>query len=291
VKDEPLKITYPTKGKLAPYLFIPHGTIKLLAVVSLLAGLATLAVVMLPGDWKVVGLFVIFATVLFTTVITGGCYPFLWLHAYWSQNIRGYELWSNCNVPGGGLGDHFIVRRGDILGIDGLWLVTPLNEFGRCRFVENSLCPRWNTSRIRKMVPRFPRGMTDSPIITVHDQEGDRVSLDIQDAYNVCFTTFIQMGHLWFRKWRDVVSGIFEKKVFYEEMARGREKREHVVWGIVETAGKLIAATTRFGRSRDGRRIREWLEACLAQRHSSSPLRPPASPVIATPQPPPVAEA
>jgi hypothetical protein len=141
------------------------------------------------------------------------------------------------------------------------------------------------------MVPRFPRGMTDSPIITVHDQEGDRVSLDIQDAYTVCFTTFIQMGHLWFRKWRDVVSGIFEKKVFYEEMARGREKREHVVWGIVETAGKLIAATTRFGRSRDGRRIREWLEACLAQRHSSSPLRPPASPVIATPQPPPVAEA
>lgn len=261
-----MRIDKLTRESLAPYLPIPHGGRKFLAL--LLVTLAAVAGAFVGYrshnetlEVISVGAIALIIILPFRDPKFGGRLT-NWLAAFVERNVTGYELWCVRSLYGDATVTYEIHRRGDFVSTEGqkVVLVVPLRVGAWCgvRIPDTAGC--WWSVRTHDIALDFHAGTI---VVEMRDRSGDRFKVDVERALRILASerstcqrdTLTQnVGSV---GW--LVDGLMARlDEANANLAAERTDRDLAVAALDEARGR-IDATKRFSRSTDAMHIRDWL--------------------------------
>lgn len=180
--------------------------------------------------------------------------PISWFREYWKRNVRGHRIWYRLDEEGE------VVREIDQLSTEkiprgkislelylGGW-------FKRPRVIESGIC--WDaTVRVRQH--------KNSGVVTLIDESGDRVRLFIEDALRILSHSHAPRFLDWPEIVRKLLTDLSETKQLNRDLNgefNGLKIKRDALLIVLEQIIDQIQDTSRFGKSKEAQRLREYVE-------------------------------
>lgn len=257
--------------QLESYKPIPKGGAKLLVVLmfaTLCCAIHILAFIWIQNNIPEVDQFewgmghavlvsVTFALVIWAALIIMGQKPVAWLREYFKRNVRGRRIWYRLDE------EDKVVREIGQLSMEkippgkislelylGGW-------FKRPRVIEPGIC--WDAT-VRVTQHKNPN------VVTLIDESGDRVRLSIEDALRILRHSHAPRFLDWPEIVRKLLTDLSGTKQLNRHQSRefnGLKIKRDALLLVLEQIIAQMQDTSRFGKSTEGQRLREYVESQL----------------------------
>ena len=242
------------KGISSEHLPIPHGGAKLF-ITSILSSLVSVFLELATGIPAVICVVISMTIWMMIWPMLFGQKFYTWIQVYWDRNVFGrrvefvspgtcYEEIVNSDVV---YRVHTFQNRG--LGYQNQSIVIPLGGWVKRAYIGQYYRPGWKVKKFDKSV-NF--GLLH---VQVEDPRGDRVRLPITLAWKTLF--HLPTGHN--PTLADIVMCFRKDLLQYYDYWNNALKAAGTRYEIIVNAVHQIHESSRFGHSKEGRRVKEWM--------------------------------